>query len=72
MYHPVDEKDQLLFNNYISSIYDSVPSNYVLMSGQDMNANIGVSKVKIECKNIGTFGIDNRNKKELKQLTFYA
>ena len=63
VYHPVDEKDQLFFNNYLSSIYDSVPPNYVLMSGQDMNANIGVSKRKTDCKNIGTFGFDNRNKK---------
>ena len=59
VYHPVDAKDQLIFNNYLSTNYKSVPSNNVLMPDQD----IGVGKVKSECKNIGAFGIDNRNVK---------
>ena len=33
---------------------------------QDINANIEVSKIKSACKNIGTFGINNRKVKGVK------
>ena len=61
-YHPTDSKDQSKFNNFISSIYDTTPKSYFLISGQDMNANIGTRENKI-CKSIGPFGINNRNAK---------
>ena len=63
VYHPVDYKDQLIFNNFLSSIYDTIPSSYIIMSGQDMNANIGISNNKLQCNNVGKFGLNNRNAK---------
>ena len=62
-YHPVDFKDQTIFNNYLSSIYDTIPSSYIVFSGQDMNASIGVSNNTSKCKNVGKFGFNNRNLK---------
>ena len=63
VYHPVCYEDQLFFNNYLSSVYDVVPSSYIIMSGKDLNTNIGVSNNKLEYKNDGKFGINNRNSK---------
>ena len=47
VYHPVDDKDQIEFNTFLSTICSSVPQNYFFASGQHMNANIGCREEKI-------------------------
>ena len=62
VYHPVDKEDQLLFYNHLSSIYAAIPTNCLLFSGQDLNANLGTKKnSKLKC--IGSYGLNNRNAK---------
>ena len=63
VYHPVDYKDKLIFNNFLSSVYETIPSSYIIMSGQDMNKNIGIINNKLQCNNVGKFDINNRNAK---------
>ena len=41
VYHPVDDKYQIEFNTFLSTIYSSVPQTYFFGSGQDINANVG-------------------------------
>ena len=48
VYHPVDDKDQIECNTFLSTIYSSVPQNYFFASCQDMNANIGYRCEKTE------------------------
>ena len=62
VYHPVDYKYQLIFKNFLSSVYDTILS-YIIMSGQDMNTNIGISSNKLQCNNVGKFVLNNRNAK---------
>ena len=62
VYHPIDAKEYLKFNNYISSNYDSTPKSYFMTSRQDINASIGSREMK-SCKQIGPHGINNRNAK---------
>ena len=38
------------------------------MSGQDINANIGISNNKLRCKNVGKFGLNNRNAKRVEAV----
>ena len=62
VYHPVDKEDQLLSYNNLSSIYAAIPTNCLLFSGQDLNANLGTKKnSKLKC--IGPYGQNNRNSK---------
>ena len=59
----MDKEDQLLFYTNLSSIYAAIPANYLLFSGQDLNANLGTKKnSKLKC--IGSYGLNNRNSKE--------
>ena len=44
-YHPNKIENQIIFNNYLSSIYSEIPSSTILISGHDMNSCIG-SKTK--------------------------
>ena len=48
-----------MFNNYLSSIYSTIPQSCFLISGQNMNANIGVKSNK--CTSMGPHGLDNIN-----------
>ena len=58
----MDKEDQLLFYNNLSSIYAVIPTNYLLFSGQDLNANLGTKKdSKLKC--IESYGLNNRNSK---------
>ena len=38
-YHP---------DNFLSSVYDTIPSSYIIMSGQDMNANFGIRNTHLQ------------------------
>ena len=61
VYHPTDKKLQTEFNDYLSSIYSKIPSNYIFISSQDLNASIGIkSSIEIS-KHFGCFGLNNRN-----------
>ena len=68
VYHPVDDKDQIEFNTFPSTIYTSVPQNYFFASGQNMNANIGCRREKREFDCMGPHGIKIRNSKEIEVL----
>ena len=68
VYHPTDKKLQTEFNDYLSSIYSTIPSNYVFISGQDLNASIGIKSSIEICKNMCCFGLNNRNEKGLEVL----
>ena len=58
----MDKEDQLLFYNNLSSIYATIPANYILFSGQDLNASLGTNNnSKLKC--IGPYGLNNRNSK---------
>ena len=48
VYHPVEDKDQIDVNTFLSTIYSSIPQNHFFASGQDMNANIGYRCEKTE------------------------
>ena len=50
-YHPNEIENQIIFNNYLSSIYSEIPSSTILISGNDMNSCIG-SKTK-NCISVG-------------------
>jgi len=41
IYQPVDLEEQVLFNLELSSFYDKMPKNAEIISGQDVNANVG-------------------------------
>ena len=60
--HSLDKDDQLLFYSNLSSIYAAIPANYLLFSGQDLNANLGTKK-NSKSKCIGPYGLNNRNSK---------
>ena len=40
-YHPNEIENQIIFKNYLSSIYSEIPSSTILISGHDMNSCIG-------------------------------
>ena len=42
VHHPNDTKEQTVFNNHLSSIYESHSSSYIVMYGQDLNDNEGI------------------------------
>ena len=42
IYHPVDHEDQKRFNEELVSFYNAIPRNGELLTGQDVNSNIGV------------------------------
>jgi len=56
VYHPVDDKNQIEFNTFLSTIYSSIPQNYFFASGQDMNTNIGYRCEKTGFDCIGPHG----------------
>ena len=62
IYHPVDNEDQKRFNEELASFYTAIPRNAKLLSGQDVNSNIGV-RSKMFRDVIGKNGINNRNAK---------
>ena len=62
-YHPNEIENQIIFNNYLSSIYSEIPSSTILISGHDMNRCIG-SKTK-NCISIGKHGLEKINEKGL-------
>ena len=41
-YHPVDHEGQERFDEEMASFYNSIPQNAELLSGQDVNYNIGI------------------------------
>ena len=41
VYHPNDFDDQIMFTHYLSSINTIILRNCFLISGQDMNTNVG-------------------------------
>ena len=66
MYHPKKIEDQEIFNEYLSSIYSQIPTKSLLLSGQDMNTNLGVRSLKND--SIGSYGLFKKNKKGVKAV----
>ena len=62
IYHHVEHNDQKHFNKELASSYNTIPRNAKLLSGQDVNSNIGV-RSKMLRDVIGPNRIDNRNAK---------
>ena len=62
IYHPVDHDDKKRFNEELASFYNAIPRNAELLSGQDVNSNIGV-RFNMFRDVIGPNGINNRNAK---------
>ena len=68
IYHPVEHYDQKRYNKELESFYNDIHWNTELLSGQDINSNIGI-RSKMFCNVIGPNGLDNRNAK-CKELLF--
>ena len=62
IYHPVGQDDHKWFNEDLESFYNAIPRNDELLSGQDVNSNIGI-RSKMFCDVIRPNGIDNKNSK---------
>ena len=62
-YDSTDVKEQTMFNNFLSTMYDTIQKCVMMASRQCMNANVGVRNNKKECNQIGTFGLNNKNRK---------
>ena len=62
IYHPVEHNAQKQLSEELESFYNTMTMNAELLSGQDINANIGVWS-KISSDTIGSHGLDNRNAK---------
>ena len=58
-YHPNEIENQIIFKNYLSSIYSEISSSTILISGHDMNSCIG-SKTK-NCISVGKHGLEKIN-----------
>ena len=71
IYHPVENDDQKRFNEELASFYNNILSSAKLLSGQDVNPNIGVLS-KMFRDVIGPNRIDNRNTKGKKLLFLLA
>ena len=65
-YHSNEIKNQILFNNYLSSIYSEIPSATILISVHDMNSCIG-SKTK-NCISVRKNGLEKANKKGIETV----
>ena len=65
-YHPNEIENQIIFNNYLSSIYSEIPSSTILISGHDMNSCIG-SKTK-NCISVGKHGLEKINEKGIEAV----
>lgn len=66
VYCPNKIEDQEIFNEYLSSIYSQIPTKSLLLSGQDMNTNLGVRSLKND--SIGSYGLFKKNKKGVKAV----
>ena len=66
VYHPNDFDDQIMFTHYLSSINTIILRNCFLISGQDMNRNIGTKSNK--CISIGPHGLDHVNEEDLEVI----
>ena len=62
IYHPVDEKDYEEFNDELNDIFQQIPESVEFIGGCDVNVNVGLRN-KMYGSVLGTYGIDNRNKK---------
>ena len=62
IYHPVEHDEQKLFNDKLDTFYTNSPRNSEILSGQDINANIGISLPMFNDV-LGPNGIRNRNPK---------
>ena len=71
IYHPVENDDQKRFNEELASFYNNILRSAKLLSGQDVNPNIGVLS-KMFRDVIGPNRIDNRNTKGKKLLFLLA
>ena len=62
IYHPVEHNDQNCFNKELASFYNAIPRDTKLLSGQDVNSNVGI-QYKMFRDVLGQQGLDNRNVK---------
>ena len=60
IYHPFDLDDKISSNDELSLFYELIITNTEMISGQDMNANIGI-RLPIYLDAIGPHGILNYN-----------
>ena len=71
IYHPVDELEHTEFIDILSNIMCSVPKNANFIGGHDVNANL-VIRSKMYGKTLGPWGINNRNIKGRRLLSFFS
>ena len=62
IYHPMEPEEEVLFNSELSSFYDRILRNAEIVSGQDVNANVGV-RSKLYGEVLAPHGINNRDNK---------
>lgn len=65
-YHPNENENKIIFNNYLFTVYSNIASSTILMSGQDMNCCIW-SKPK-DFISIGTHGLNKTNEKGIDNI----
>ena len=70
VYHPVDNSTHNEFNDVLSMLFRSAPNNSEIISGHDVNANIGI-RTEMYKSVIGPHGTNNRNMKGCKILNVF-
>ena len=68
IYHPVDPKEQAFFSSELSIFYEKMPRNAEIISGQDVNVNVGI-RLKLYADVLGPHGIYNMSSKGKKLLS---
>jgi hypothetical protein len=74
IYHPFDNIEFEDFNTILSSILTQSPPDTNIILGHDINANVGTSSNNGQHfkETIGTYGIENRNKKGISLINLMA
>jgi hypothetical protein len=74
IYHPVDNIEFEDFNTILSSIFTQTPPDTNIILGHDINANVGTSSNNGQHfkETIGTYGVENRNKKGISLINLMA
>lgn len=61
-YSPVEAPEQLIFNEFLSSIYTDIGTNTFFFQGQDVNASLGTLNSDENLANVlGRYGIEKRD-----------
>ena len=74
VYHPVDPEEQERFHDVMTPLIQEVPRQYEIISGQDLNASVGIRESKNDDfrTTIGLYGLKRRMKKGSEMLEVLA